>query len=109
MFLVKFRTPFFFCPHIKCCVSGIFPKCVSEEQAGKILVILLQKQSNLGLTWFDRHLVFEITELLNLEVLLFSFIMSPAKHQVREPLYSNSAVIAWWLQSTSAKNSVPSC
>ena len=25
----------------------------------------------------------------------------------REPLYSNSAVIAWWLQSTSAQNRVP--
>ena len=25
----------------------------------------------------------------------------------REPLYLNSAVIAWWLQSTSAQNSVP--
>ena len=24
----------------------------------------------------------------------------------REPLYSNRAVIAWWLQSTSAQNSV---
>ena len=27
----------------------------------------------------------------------------------REPLYLNSAVIMWWLQSTSAQNSVPSC
>ena len=27
----------------------------------------------------------------------------------REPLYSKGAVIAWWLQSTSAQNSVPSC
>ena len=26
-----------------------------------------------------------------------------------EPLYSNSAAIAWWLQSTSAHNNVPSC
>ena len=28
-------------------------------------------------------------------------------YHAREPLYSNSAVIAWWLQSTSAQNSVP--
>ena len=27
----------------------------------------------------------------------------------REPLYSKGAVIAWWLQSKSAQNSVPSC
>ena len=27
----------------------------------------------------------------------------------REPLYSNSTVIALWLQSTSVQNSVPSC
>ena len=27
----------------------------------------------------------------------------------REPLYSNSAVIAWWSQSTSGKNSVFMC
>ena len=25
------------------------------------------------------------------------------------PLYSNSAVIAWWLQSMGVQNSVPSC
>ena len=31
------------------------------------------------------------------------------KHHAREPLYSNSAVIARWLQSTSAHNGVPSC
>ena len=28
-------------------------------------------------------------------------------NDARERLYSNSAVIAWWLQSTSAQNSVP--
>ena len=91
MFQVKFRTPFFFCPQIKCCVSGIFPKCVSEEQAGKTLFILLQKQSNLGLAWFDRHLVFKITELLNLEMLIFSFIVSPAKHGLHIGIMTPSA------------------
>ena len=30
-------------------------------------------------------------------------------HHAREPLYSNSAVIARWLQSTSAQNNVPNC
>ena len=29
--------------------------------------------------------------------------------QVREPLYSNSAVIMWWLRLRSAQNSVSSC
>ena len=29
------------------------------------------------------------------------------KAHAREPLYSNSAVIMWWLQSTSAQNSAP--
>ena len=32
-----------------------------------------------------------------------------SNYHAREPLYSNSAVIACWLQSTSAQNSVPSC
>ena len=27
----------------------------------------------------------------------------------RELLYSNSAAIPWWLQSTSVQNNVPSC
>ena len=30
-------------------------------------------------------------------------------NHAREPLYVNSAVIAWWLQSMTAQNSVPSC
>ena len=30
-------------------------------------------------------------------------------NDAREPLYSNSAVIAWWLQSTSAQNNVHIC
>ena len=30
-------------------------------------------------------------------------------NNAREPLYSKGAVITWWLQSTSAQNSVPSC
>ena len=30
-----------------------------------------------------------------------------AQNHAREPLYSNSAVIVWWLQSTSLQNRVP--
>ena len=38
--------------------------------------------------------------------------LMPKTHDVyhaREPQYAKSAVIAWWLQSTSAQNSVPCC
>ena len=39
-----------------------------------------------------------------------SNVVLPACHiHAREPLYSNSAVIVWWLGSTSAQNRVPSC
>ena len=38
----------------------------------------------------------------------FNFFFSGEGH-AREPLYSNSAVIAWSLQSTIEQNSVPSC
>ena len=31
------------------------------------------------------------------------------RFHARKPLYSKDAVIAWWLQSTSAQNIVPSC
>ena len=40
-----------------------------------------------------------ITEMIHLSP-IFTFYVS-------EPLYSNSAAIVWWLQSTSAQNSVP--
>ena len=36
----------------------------------------------------------------------FESFQSTLLYIFREPLYSNSAVIAWWLQSTSAQNSV---
>ena len=41
--------------------------------------------------------------------LLFHNIISGTLSQAREPLYSNSAVNLWWLQSTRAQNSAPSC
>ena len=37
------------------------------------------------------------------------FIFNMDSLHAREPLYSKGAVKAWWLQSTSAQNSVPSC
>ena len=41
--------------------------------------------------------------------LFFRNIISGTLSQAREPLYSNSAVNLWWLQSTRAQNSAPSC
>ena len=41
------------------------------------------------------------------EFVLFSRIGLKDILHSSEPLYSNSAVIAWWLQLTSAQNSVP--
>ena len=41
------------------------------------------------------------------EFFLFSRIGLKDILHASEPLYSNSAVIAWWLQLTSAHNSVP--
>ena len=46
---------------------------------------------------FNQIYIFEINESITAETYLFL---------VTEPLYSNSAVIAWWLQSTSAQNNV---
>ena len=39
------------------------------------------------------------------KIISFKFIQAGTMNHTREPLY----IIAWWLQSTSAQKSVPSC